>query len=81
MITHDPADLSAKGYTFADLEFPALPAYPSQRRIAIRLDYPMNSLTYFRHAEYSWGLWILPDAVKGFVEPDGLLSKLTGLPG
>ena len=81
MITHKPEELTAKGYTFADLEFAALPAYPSQRRIAKRLDYPMNHLTYFRHAPDSWGLWISPNAVKGFIEPTGLLSKLTDLPG
>jgi hypothetical protein len=74
-IHHDPADLAAKGYTFADLEFATIPAYPTQRRIAKRLDYPLESVTYFRHAPDSWGCWIKPGAVKGFRPPPGLFKN------
>ncbi len=72
-MNHDPADIAAKCYVFADMEFASPPAYPTQRKIAKRLDYPMESLTYFRHAPDSWGLWIAPNAKKGFTEPGKML--------
>ena len=74
-INHDPADLTAHGYEFADMEFPDMPSFPIMRRIAKRLDYPVSAITSFRHAAHSWGVWIAPGASKGFAETPALLSK------
>lgn len=71
--TYDPADVAAAGYTFTDLEYGQPPGYPTLLAVAKRLDYSLSDLHFFRHAADSWGLWIKPNAVKGYKDAGPLL--------